>query len=185
MIDAVRIRRARPEDSRGIATVHVESWRSAYAGILPDRVMVQMSVDQKASAWRRQIEASAGGPGLLVAELPEGGIGGFASCGRPSTPFADFAGEIYMLYVLPDWQEQGLGRGLLCASLQQMAKGGAGSAFVWVLADNPSRFFYEAMGGQRVGEKDEAIWGVTLHQIAYGWRSLSPLPAPCRERRRP
>ena len=85
-----------------------------------------------------------------------------------------------MLYVMPDWQEQGLGRGLLCGSLQLMAKNGCSSALVWVLADNPARFFYEAMEGKRVGEKDEAIWGVTLHQIAYGWRSLSPLPTACR-----
>jgi 16S rRNA (cytosine967-C5)-methyltransferase len=181
----VRIRRARPEDARGIAAVHVESWRSAYAGILPDRVMVQMSVDQKAVSWRRQIETTANSQGLLVAELPEGGIAGFASCGRPTSALAGFDGEIFMLYVMPDWQEQGLGRGLLCGSLQLMAKNGCSSALVWVLADNPARFFYEAMEGKRVGEKDEAIWGVTLHQIAYGWRSLSPLPAACRGRRRP
>ena len=42
-----------PGDARGIARVHVETWRSAYAGILPDRVIVQMSVDDKAAAWRR------------------------------------------------------------------------------------------------------------------------------------
>lgn len=184
MIHSIRIRRARPEDARGIAAVHVESWRSAYAGILPDRVMVQMSVDQKAVSWRRQIEATANSQGLLVAELPEGGIAGFASCGRPTSALAGFDGEIFMLYVMPDWQEQGLGRGLLCGSLQLMAKNGCGSALVWVLADNPARFFYEAMEGKRVGEKDEAIWGATLHQIAYGWRSLSPLPAACRGSRR-
>jgi ribosomal protein S18 acetylase RimI-like enzyme len=185
MIDSIRIRRARPEDARGIAAVHVESWRSAYAGILPDRVMVQMSVDQKAVSWRRQIETTANSQGLLVAELPEGGIAGFASCGRPTSALAGFDGEIFMLYVMPDWQEHGLGRGLLCGSLQLLAKNGCSAALVWVLADNPARFFYEAMEGKRVGEKDEAIWGVTLHQIAYGWRSLSPLPAPCRGSRRP
>jgi len=184
MIHAVRIRRARPEDARGIAAVHVESWRSAYAGILPDRIMVQMSVDQKATSWRRQIETTGNSQGLLVAELSEGGIAGFASCGRPTSALSGFDGEIFMLYVMPDWQEQGLGRGLLCGCLQHLAKNGCNSALVWVLADNPARFFYEAMEGKRVGEKDEALWGVTLHQIAYGWRSLSPLPAPCRERRR-
>jgi len=184
LIDAVRIRRATAADARGIAVVHVEAWRSAYAGILPDRVMVQMSVDQKATAWRRQIEAPGNAQGILVAELGDGGIAGFVSSGRATSALTGYDGEIFMLYVLPDWQEQGLGRGLLCGSLHLLSKSGFDSALVWVLADNPSRFFYEAMAGRRIGEKDEAIWGVTLHQIAYGWRGLKPLPAPCRERRK-
>ena len=70
MIHAIRIRRARPEDARGIAAVHVESWRSAYAGILPDRVMVQMSVDQKAVSWRRQIETTANSQGRWWPSFP-------------------------------------------------------------------------------------------------------------------
>jgi len=181
MIDAVRIRRAMPDDARGIAAVHVESWRSAYAGILPDRVMVQMSVEQKASAWRRQLEADKKSQGVLVAETKDGGVAGFASCGGTVNPLDGFDSEVYMLYVLPDWQEQGLGRGLLCNCLQLLAQSGCGAALVWVLADNQSRFFYEAMGGKRVGERDETLWGVKLHELAYGWRSLKPLPVPCRK----
>jgi len=182
MIESIRIRRATPADARGIAHVHVESWRSTYAGILPDRVMVQMSVEQKASSWRRQLETHAKTQGVLVAELPDGGVAGFANCGRTINALSGFASEIYMLYVLPDWQEQGLGRGLLCTSLQLLSKSGSDTALVWVLAGNPSRFFYEAMGARRVGERDEVLWGVTLHELAYGWRSLKPLPPPCRGR---
>lgn len=179
MIESIRIRRATPDDARGIAHVHVESWRSAYAGILPDRVMVQMSAEQKASSWRRQLETHAKTQGVLVAELSDGGIAGFSSCGRVINALTGFDGEIYMLYILPDWQEQGLGRGLICASLQLLSQGNCNSALVWVLAGNPSRFFYEAMGGRRIGERDEVLWGVKLHELAYGWHRLKPLPAPC------
>jgi len=179
MIESIRIRRATPDDARGIAHAHVESWRSAYAGILPDRVMVQMSAEQKASSWRRQLETHAKTQGVLVAELSDGGIAGFASCGRAVNALSGFDGEIYMLYILPDWQEQGLGRGLLCASLQLLSQGNCNSALVWVLAGNPSRFFYEAMGGRRVGERDEVLWGAKLHELAYGWHRLKPLPPPC------
>jgi hypothetical protein len=42
----------------------------------------------------------------------------------------------------------------------------------WVLADNPARFFYERMGGKRAGERDENLWGATLHEIAYGWNAI-------------
>ena len=106
-------------DARGIAAVHVESWRSAYAGILPDRVMVQMSVDQKAVGLAPQLETTsksqgrAGGRRYRTAAWSAS-----PAAAAPATALAGFDGEIYMLYVLPDWQEQGLGRGLLCNCLQ-------------------------------------------------------------------
>ena len=40
------------------------------------------------------------------------------------------------------------------------------SALVWVLADNPARYFYQAMGGRVVAERDEALWGNTTERNA-------------------
>jgi GNAT superfamily N-acetyltransferase len=185
MIDAARIRRAAPADARAIARVHVESWRTAYAGILPDRVLVQMSAEQKTAAWRREIETRGKSQAVLVAELADGTVAGFASCASGGGALSGFDGEIHMLYVLPDWQEQGLGRALLCGCLELLGKAGCRSAMVWALAGNPSRFFYEAMGAVRVGERHETLWGVKLHEVAYGWRDLSSLPAARRKGRPP
>ncbi len=39
-------------------------------------------------------------------------------------------------------------------------------------ADNPARFFYEAMGGARSAEREEKIWGELLPEFAYGWATL-------------
>jgi ribosomal protein S18 acetylase RimI-like enzyme len=181
MSDGLSIRRALIGDARGIARVHVETWRSAYAGILPDRVMVQMSVDDKAAAWRRLIARQGRSEAIHVAIGADRMLVGFASCGPAGPGMGDYAGEIYTLYVLPDWQERGIGRALLCACFDSLAAADIDSAFLWVLADNPSRFFYEAMGGRRIGERDENLWGVSVHEIAYGWPRLSPPPRPCRD----
>lgn len=179
MSETGQIRRARRSDARAIAQIQVETWRSAYAGMLPDRVMVEMSVDSKASYWRRVIERQGQHELVLVAEVPLAGLVGFASCGRarPGSPVE--GGEIQTLYVLPDWQEQGFGRRLLCNCLRIVRGAAMNSAFAWVLAANPSRFFYEAMGGIRTGERDEALWGTVLHETAYGWPDLTRLPAAC------
>jgi ribosomal protein S18 acetylase RimI-like enzyme len=176
-----RIRRAVPGDARGIARVHVETWRSAYAGILPDRVIVQMSVDEKAAAWRQLVQRQDQVEAVIVAETDDGTIIGFASCG-PSSPegMADYDGEIHTLYVLPDWQEQGIGRALLCGCFRVLAAAEIAAAYLWVLADNPSRFFYQAMGGQRIGEREERLWGTAVNEIAYGWPDLTSLPEACR-----
>jgi ribosomal protein S18 acetylase RimI-like enzyme len=175
-----RIRRAVPGDARSIARVHVETWRSAYAGILPDQVIVQMSVDDKATAWRQLIQRQDAIDAVIVAEIAGGGIVGFGSCG-PAGPEAmpDYDGEIHTLYVLPDWQEQGIGRALLCGCLRVLSAGEIAAAYLWVLADNPSRFFYQAMGGKRISERDERLWGTTVHEVAYGWPDLSALPKAC------
>lgn len=46
---------------------------------------------------------------------------------------------------------------------------------VWVLGDNPSRAFYETLGGRFLGEKDIEIGGVRLEEVAYGWTDIGRL----------
>jgi hypothetical protein len=41
------IRDAELRDARGIAEVHVRSWQTAYAGIVPDEDLAQLSVDER------------------------------------------------------------------------------------------------------------------------------------------
>ena len=48
-----------------------------------------------------------------------------------------------------------------------------GAALVWVLAANPARFFYETLGGRRVAEQQERLWGTQLPEYAYHWPDLS------------
>lgn len=187
MTEEVLIRPAIPGDARAIARIHVETWRSTYAGMLPDRVMVRMSVDNKTAAWRTMIARRGTRETILVAVAPDAGVVGFASCGpaaaillRPrSGPgrAGSYRGEVYTLYVLPDWQERGIGRRLLCACFRALREAGFDSAFLWVLADNPSRFFYEAMGGQRVAIRRERMGGAEVEETAYGWADMADLLA--------
>jgi hypothetical protein len=42
----------------------------------------------------------------------------------------------------------------------------------WVLAQNPSRSFYEALGGKVIAEEEMQRDGHLLVKIAYGWNDL-------------
>ena len=53
----IRLRPAKVADARAIARIHVETWRTTYAGILPDSTLVGMTVDGKAAGWRRNPDA--------------------------------------------------------------------------------------------------------------------------------
>ena len=169
----IRVRAGRPGDARVISHIYVESWRDAYAGILPDHVLLRMSEQGEQASWRRML---ARGESVLVAEDGRGTVVAFGSWGLSRVKGLGFSGEVYTLYVLPENQGQGFGRRLLAGLFESLGGAGHRSAVIWVLADNPARFFYEALGGRRVAERSERIWGVVLPQAAYGWRSLRLKP---------
>ena len=61
-----------------------------------------------------------------------------------------------------DGARDGLARALLNAGFRGMARAGRTSAVVWVIEANPSRFFYERMGGRLVAHRRESFAGTPL-----------------------
>lgn len=173
-MDEIRIgiRMARPADAAEIAHVYVESWRETYAGILPDTGLLRMSKAEQTASWTRQIKASNLRNPVLVAADAKSNIYGFASAGPSRDRSLPYEGEVYTLYILPGMTGQGLGTALMQSIFRLFSKGGYNGMIIWALADNPSRFFYEAMGGQLVAERQHPMWGKTLWEIGYGWSKL-------------
>ncbi|MBL8697330.1 MAG: GNAT family N-acetyltransferase [Alphaproteobacteria bacterium] len=176
----IRIDRAAESDSNAIARVYVEAWRHAYAGILPDAALLQMSAERGAAEWSWIVRHRADVQPVFVARAG-GDVLGMTSIGlsrgrdrpaggsfEPSTLEAP-VGEIYTLYVAPDAQDRGIGRRLLAAGLAELAQRRCTRSMLWVLRDNPARFFYERTGGQRIAERIEMLWGRPVGQLAYGW----------------
>ena len=180
----ITIRRARLADAVPIAAVHVAAWRSTYPGILPDAYLARMSVPRQAGHYERAIR---GGVGVHVATASgvdvgaEGGpprVVGFATAGPSRAPgAADLLadGEIETLYVLDDWRERGIGRRLMRAAAGHLAGIGCTSALVWVLRDNPSRWFYARLGGRAGAESLVEVGGQAIPQTAYVWSPLEKL----------
>jgi ribosomal protein S18 acetylase RimI-like enzyme len=171
----MRIRDARVADAAAIANVHVDAWRSAYASLIPDRVLVRMSGQVHAVRWTETLRRRNLRGRIFVAEIDGEGVVGYGSCGPSRVRSLPHAGEIYELYVAPEHQDRGIGRRLLYRLFDALVERGSNSAMVWVLAGNPARFFYETMGGRRVAERDEALWNVVLPEAAYGWNDLKAL----------
>ncbi|MBN08114.1 MAG: GNAT family N-acetyltransferase [Rhodospirillaceae bacterium] len=163
-------RPAQLADTRAISEVYIDTWRSTYAGTLPDHVLVGMKADRLSSSFARALEHRT--EIIMVADHREHGIMAMGSAGRNRGDNATYSGEVYTLYVHPDFQNQGMGETLMAHLFRALAEAGHTSALIWVLAPNPSRFFYERMGGQRAGERREMLWGTTLREWAYGWTDL-------------
>jgi hypothetical protein len=60
----------------------------------------------------------------------------------------------------------------LIALFRRLVAAGRRSAILWVLRENPSRFFYERLGAHQVNRKPIAVGGTAIEAIAYGWRDL-------------
>ena len=163
-------RPARLADTRAISEVYIDTWRSTYAGTLPDHILVGMDPDKLSISFARALKHRS--EIIMVVDHPEHGIIAMGSAGENRDAHSTFAGEVYTLYVHPDVQNKGIGETLVAHLFYALAQAGHNSAVIWVLAPNPSRFFYERMGGQRAGERRKTLWGTTVQEWAYGWTDL-------------
>ena len=168
-MSAITIRAARPGDARRIARLDVETWRAAYAGILATPFLVGLSTQRREVGWATVIEREP--RDVRVAVNGEGEIIGFGSCGR-NRDSAEHTGEVFTLYVAPDWQNQGVGRALLHALFERLIAQGCASAIIWVLRDNPGRFFYRRLGGREMRHKHFVVGGKRIEAAGYTWGDL-------------
>ncbi|MCB8874328.1 GNAT family N-acetyltransferase [Acidisoma silvae] len=170
------VRPARVTDAAGIAAVHVAAWRSAYPGLLPDHTLTHLNQGQQELYYSRLIRSGR----IVHVAVPDvddptrHAVIGFVTASRhPHTVIAD--GEVETLYVLDDFREQGAGRALMRAAAADLAAEGCASVFVWVLSQNPSRWFYERMGGVRTVEGSVRVGGEMQPQTAFVWNPIGRL----------
>jgi len=170
------IRAASVEDAAGLARVHVDTWRAAYRDILAAGFLAGLSYEASAQRWRDNLAQAGPRQFTLVAEAEGGDVVAFAAGGpeRDGTPGYD--GEIYAVYVLPAYQQCGIGRRLMAACAGHLAEQGFGALMLWALEANwRARRFYEALGGQLIGSKMITIGDTPLVDVAYGWPEPSVL----------
>jgi ribosomal protein S18 acetylase RimI-like enzyme len=168
------LRPAQPADAAGLARVGVETWRTAYKGIISDETLAGLSVAARQERWFERLAAPEPKSFTWLVELA-GQVVGFSSGGVERDGDPAYRGEIYALYLLQDYQKRGFGRRLVEASAHSLITAGMTNMLIWVLCDNPARHFYEALGGRYLREREIDIHGQNLMEVAYGWNDLQAL----------
>jgi len=165
----MRIREAKLDDAKAIAKVQVDTWRTTYKTIVPDEYLENMSYKNRASIWTRVIPQCY----VYVAETDDGRIVGFASGGKAiNGEYDDYPGELTAIYILKEYQNQGIGKFLFEAVVKGIDALGYQSMIIFVLEDNPAKDFYKTMGGQLLDRVEIEIGGKMLYELVYAWDDI-------------
>jgi GNAT superfamily N-acetyltransferase len=173
------IRPATAADASAIARVRIDTWRTAYRGLVPDAYLDAMDVEQSVALWQRVLDADAPNASVFVA-AHAGEVIGFAAANRLAEPRHGLDAELSAVYVRREWQRAGIGRQLVLAAARAQRASGATGLIVWSISGNkPARAFYEALGGTVIVEQPFEWDGVPLTETGYAFADLDALIAAC------
>lgn len=164
----IEIRRAKAADALAVADTHDEAWRNAYQGIIPGAELEKLIARRGPDWWDSAIRK-----GSRIALLQFGDhVAGYANYGRNRARSLFYDGEIYEIYLKPEFQGLGFGRRLFSAARKDLAQSGLKSMVIWALSDNePAVNFYRALGGRAVARSSERFGTKVLDKIAFAWQA--------------
>lgn len=169
----MKIRKANKKDAKGIAEVHVKSWQETYKGIVDQKYLDNLKVEDRLRMWERGFSENKIGV-VFVAENSDGEIVGFASFGPERTKQYGADGELYAIYLLEEYKRRKIGSKLFYEGIKELMTDYS-SVLVWVLEDNDSRLFYEKFEPEKAGEEEITIAETPFKEIAYVWKDIKLL----------
>lgn len=162
----IEIRQARLADANAVAAAHDDAWRAAYRGIIPGAELDKLVNRRGAQWWESAIRKGSRISVLVFGDQ----IAGYTNYGRNRARSLHYDGEIYEVYLRPEFQGLGFGRRLFSAARRDLAQSGLRTMVVWALSDNdPAVDFYRALGGRLVARSSERFGQKTLDKVAFAW----------------
>ena len=129
---------------RGKAFVHWKCWQVTYPGLVSQEYLEKFTLEkseEKAFQWRDNILVAKDGDRVV----------GFVGCGQHG-PEDPEAGEVFALYVLPEYQGTGVGQRLMDAALDKLSA--CPHLCLWAVKGNERAIrFYEKNGFRLNGEE--------------------------------
>lgn len=161
----VRVRKGTQRDAAVLTDLFRQSWELAYRGVIP-HLHLESIIRRRDKAWWQS--AASGTSGLLVLEV-SGKVVGYVTFGR-TRGRSKYQGEIYELYLAPNYQGLGFGEYLFEAARHALDQRSLSGLIVWALEDNEAaQAFYWRRGGRPTARTTDRVGGVKLAKISYTW----------------
>ncbi|MGN0650550.1 MAG: GNAT family N-acetyltransferase [Oscillospiraceae bacterium] len=157
----MEIRRMLRSDEADVGRLYVQSWQAGYKGLLPQDYLDGLE------SWRWDSKFTEM-PGSFV--ITDGGKIVGHSCARESADEEMSGwGEVWTLYVLPEYWGKGFGKALLRHTVDWLREQGFERIYLWALETNSrARRFYESQGFCENGDTLCCdIGGATVTDIRY------------------
>jgi len=170
----VTLRSATEADAEAIGRLHVEAWRWAYRGLLPDEFLDGLDRWQRTVMWRGALQTPAIRVWLAEAE---GELVGFAATGPSRDAGAGTStGELGALYLRQDAVGTGVAAKLLQRSEEDLLERGFRPLTAWAFEKNTrAAYFYEKHGWLKDGgRRTETYGGVTLREVRFRLEKKAP-----------
>lgn len=166
----VTIRRAVRADAAAISRIRVDTWRAAYAGLVPSEVLERLDADReavrRAESWD-DLHHDPRSTSLLAED--DGAPVGWAAYGPSQDPERAASGQVYALYAVADRWSTGVGHALIAACEDGLRADGFAEAHLWVLEGNiRAERFYERHGWVEDGAilvDDRTIGGTLAYSL--------------------
>ncbi|MBO5338034.1 MAG: GNAT family N-acetyltransferase [Lachnospiraceae bacterium] len=147
-MNMITYRKAEINDCLPIAKLKGIVWNTTYKGIYTDEALANYDVLKNKIIFE-QIVNNPEIEVYVAVNIEQ--IVGFMTCGKPYKPFEDFQQEIGMLYILKEYQRQGIGKTFFNIARQQAALKGHNKFLVAVNKKNyEAQKFYIEMGGKMI-----------------------------------
>ena len=146
------IRQAKIEDAADIADIHIDAWRVAYKGIIPNSYLQKLSTKIRADQWVKSLSDIDNRTFVKVNNNSK--IIGWISFGVSRNNLSAEMAEIYAIYFHPDFWGKGYGKQLLKVAEKELEQKGFTEIMLWVLELNSrARIFYKKAGYAPDGSK--------------------------------
>ena len=157
-------------DADALGPMHVEAWRAAYSGMMPDDFLASLDPAARTARWRERLSAPVSDRRTFVALDETNALVGFVSVG-PARGEGD--GELYAINVAPRAWGTGAGTALLARAVEALRGFGHREAILWVLRQNArARRFYEREGWEPCGERRDTVaengFAFEVDELRYG-----------------
>ena len=167
---AVSILPADVGDTAAIAALHIESWRSAYRGLLPDEFLDGPVVQNRVDLWNARMPAPDPHRRLVLKALANQELVGFVCVLLDAEP--SWGALLDNLHVKPEVKGIGIGHRLFQAARDWVAVAAPGQPMhLTVMEGNvAARRFYDRQGGAIAERKvKEVVPGTYVAILRYVW----------------
>jgi len=169
----ITIRDATIDDAAAIAKVNIASWQSTYRGLIGDATLDAMRFEDYLKKWNSILSLPQNENVCFVAESDKEGIIGYFLCGEKQFEKYSFEGELFAIYLLKEYQGQGIGKRLFLKSVEELKHRGIHSFLLFVLSSNTgSRKFYESFEPDFIAKEIITIDNKQYSDTCYGWSDI-------------